>query len=208
MDYEFTATAGQTTFTGSDNNSATLSYTAGNVIVSLNGIILDNGSDYTATSGTSIVLASGAAVGDHLAVVAFKSFTAADAVSATNGGTFGGGVTVSSGNLLVGTTDTTLYNNTTGTGTKLGGDGRLDVARQADTVATFNRTGSSDGEIIRVVSSGTTIGAIGSVSGDIALTSTTNPIRFSINNSEKIRFGSAGQLGIGGANYEIGRAHV
>ena len=201
LDYEFTATAGQTTFTGSDNNSATLSYTAGNVIVSLNGIILDNGSDYTATSGTSIVLASGAAVGDHLAVVAFKSFTAADAVSATNGGTFGGGVTVSSGNLLVGTTDTTLYNNTTGTGTKLGGDGRLDVARQADTVATFNRTGSSDGEIIRVVSSGTTIGAIGSVSGDIALTSTTNPIRFSINNSEKIRFGSAGQLGIGGANY-------
>ena len=201
LDYEYTATAGQTTFSGSDNNSATLSYSAGNLIVSLNGIILDNGSDYTATSGTSIVLASGAALNDHLAVVAFKSFTVADTVAASTGGTFAGGVTVSSGNLLVGTTDTTLYDNTTGTGTKIGGDGRLDVSRQADTVATFNRTGSSDGEIIRVVSSGTTIGAIGSVSGDIALTSTTNPIRFSINNSEKIRFGSAGQLGVGGANY-------
>ena len=66
----------------------------------------------------------------------------------------------SSENVLYGTTDTTLYNNTTGTGTKIGGDGRLDVARQADTVATFNRTGSSDGEVIRVVSSGTTVGGI------------------------------------------------
>ena len=66
----------------------------------------------------------------------------------------------SSGNVLVGTTDTTLYNNTSGTGTKIGGDGRLDVARQADTVATFNRTGSSDGEVIRIVASGTTVGSI------------------------------------------------
>ena len=95
LDYEYTATAGQTTFSGSDNNSATLSYSAGNLIVSLNGIILDNGSDYTATSGTSIVLASGAAAGDHLAVVAFKSFTASDTVAASTGGTFAGGVTVS-----------------------------------------------------------------------------------------------------------------
>ena len=95
LDYEYTATAGQTTFTGSDNNSATLSYTANNLIVTLNGIVLDNGSDYTATSGTSIVLASGAAVGDHLAVVAFKSFTVADTVAASTGGTFAGGVTVS-----------------------------------------------------------------------------------------------------------------
>ena len=71
----------------------------------------------------------------------------------------------SSENVLYGTTDTTLYNNTTGTGTKIGGDGRLDVARQADTVATFNRTGSSDGEVIRIVASGTTVGGIG-VSAD------------------------------------------
>jgi len=94
LDYEYTATAGQTTFTGSDNNSATLAYAAGNLIVTLNGIVLDNGSDYTATSGTSIVLASGAALNDHLAVVAFKSFTVADAVPASTGGTFAGNVAV------------------------------------------------------------------------------------------------------------------
>ena len=102
-----------------------------------------------------------------------------------------------SGNVLVGTDDTTLYNNSTGTGTKIGGDGRLDVARSADTVATFNRTGSSDGEIIRIVSSGTTIGAIESISGDIALTSISNPIRFSINNSERMRINASGNILIG-----------
>ena len=95
-DYEYTATAGQTTFTGSDNNSATLSYSVGNLIVTLNGSVLDNGSDYTATSGTSVVLASAAALNDHLAVVAFKPFLASDTVSASSGGTFGGAVTFGS----------------------------------------------------------------------------------------------------------------
>jgi len=105
LDYEYTATAGQTTFSGSDNNSATLSYSAGNLIVTLNGIVLDNGSDYTATSGTSIVLASGAALNDHLAVVAFKSFTAADTVPASTGGTFAGNVAVTGNISVTGTVD-------------------------------------------------------------------------------------------------------
>jgi hypothetical protein len=91
--FEYTATAGQTTFSGADDNAATLSYTLANIIVTLNGITLDP-SDYTATSGTSIVLASGAALNDELNIIAFKSFTTADMVSATNGGTFGGNVTV------------------------------------------------------------------------------------------------------------------
>jgi hypothetical protein len=97
IDYEYTATAGQTTFTGSDNNSATLSYSVGNLIVTLNGSVLDNGSDYTATSGTSIVLASAAELNDHLAVVAFKPFLVSDTVSATSGGTFGAAVTIAGG---------------------------------------------------------------------------------------------------------------
>jgi hypothetical protein len=75
--YEYTATSGQTTFSGSDDNSATLSYSVNNLQVSLNGVLLDSG-DYTATSGTSIVLGSGAATGDLLTVYAFKSFTVAE----------------------------------------------------------------------------------------------------------------------------------
>ena len=91
--YEYTATAGQTTFSGSDDNSATLSYTADNLQVVMNGIVLDP-SDFTATNGTSVVLASGAALNDIVNIYAFKSFTTADMVSASAGGTFSGNVTV------------------------------------------------------------------------------------------------------------------
>ena len=75
--YEYTATAGQTTFSGSDDNSATLSYTVDNLQVVLNGIVLDP-ADFTATSGTSVVLASGATLNDTVNIYAFKSFTVAE----------------------------------------------------------------------------------------------------------------------------------
>ena len=91
--YEYTATAGQTTFSGADDNSATLSYTADNLQVVMNGIVLDP-SDFTATNGTSVVLASGAALNDLVNIYAFKSFTTADMVSASAGGTFSVAVTV------------------------------------------------------------------------------------------------------------------
>jgi len=97
LEYKYTATAGQTTFSGSDDASNTLSYTVDNLIVTLNGVVLENGTDYTATSGTSVVLASGAAVSDELNVIAFKSFTTADMVSKTAGGTFAGAVGFSGG---------------------------------------------------------------------------------------------------------------
>ena len=101
LEYKFVATASQTTFSGTDANGATLSYTASNLIVFLNGVRLD-ASDYTASNGTSIVLGSGAAVSDELVVVAFKSFTAADTVPASTGGTFSGNVAIT-GNLSVDT---------------------------------------------------------------------------------------------------------
>ena len=89
--YEYTATAGQTTFSGSDDNSATLSYTVDNLQVVMNGVVLDP-ADFTATNGTSVVLDSGATVGDQVNIYAFKSFTTADMVSKTAGGTFSGAV--------------------------------------------------------------------------------------------------------------------
>ena len=64
--YNYTATAGQTTFSGADNNSNTLSYTAGAVQVYLNGVLLVPTTDYTASNGTSVVLSAGAVLGDAL----------------------------------------------------------------------------------------------------------------------------------------------
>lgn len=92
--YEYTATSGQTTFSGADDNSLTLAYTVGLAQVYLNGVLLNPGDDFTATNGTSIVLASGATLGDSLSVVAFASFNVAntytiaqvDALIAAGGG--------------------------------------------------------------------------------------------------------------------------
>jgi hypothetical protein len=76
--YVYTATAGQTTFSGTDLNSLTLAYTVGAEQVYLNGVLLVRTSDYTATNGTSVVLASGAIVGDSLAVIAYGTFLVAN----------------------------------------------------------------------------------------------------------------------------------
>ena len=72
----FTATAGQTSF------SAT--YTVNYVEVYLNGILL-NSADYTATTGTTVVLAAAAAAGDIVDVVAFNitGFTGGVTVTGT-----------------------------------------------------------------------------------------------------------------------------
>lgn len=76
--YRYTATASQTTFSGADVNAVTLAYLAGGVVVTLNGsVLVGSGVDYTASNGTSVVLASGATVGDTLEVYAFSSFSIA-----------------------------------------------------------------------------------------------------------------------------------
>jgi len=73
---EFVCTSNQTTFT--------ISYTVGELMVFLNGILLDNGVDYTATNGTSVVLTNGAAADDVLTVNTDKlTFTASSATIAT-----------------------------------------------------------------------------------------------------------------------------
>ena len=92
--FDYTATAGQTSFSGSDNNSQTLAYTDSAYIdVYQNGILLIP-SDYTATTGTTVVLDTGATVSDTLQIVVYDVFSVADTVSASDGGSFGGNVGV------------------------------------------------------------------------------------------------------------------
>jgi hypothetical protein len=75
--YRYIATASQTTFTGSDSNGNTLAYDAGFIDVYLNGVRLDQ-TDYTANSGTSVVLNVGATADDELNIVAYGNFELAD----------------------------------------------------------------------------------------------------------------------------------
>jgi len=60
----------QTVFSGSDDNSATLSYTVGLEGVYLNGVKLVSGDDYVTTSSTVITLQANAVSGDSLQIVA------------------------------------------------------------------------------------------------------------------------------------------
>ena len=189
--YEYTATSGQTTFTGADDNSNSISFIAGNEIVVLNGVILDP-SDYNSSSGTSIVLASGAATGDLLNVYAFKSFTVADTVSASAGGTFAGNITVtgsftsqgiddnanataitidSSENVLVGKTSNSFGT----TGVALNPDGSNNMTRSGDPALALNRL-SSDGAILGLYKDGATVGSIGSDGNDFFITGSVSNI--------------------------------
>ncbi len=78
LTYEYTTTAAQTTFSGLDDNSLNLAYTQNFLQVFLNGVLLVNSTDYTATNGTSIVLISAASAGDILSAVSYAVFSVAD----------------------------------------------------------------------------------------------------------------------------------
>ena len=77
-----------------------LAYTPTKVHVFHNGVRLVDGSDYTATNGTSITLTNAAQNGDEVVVISYPSFQTSDTVSAANGGTFAGNIAMS-GNLGV-----------------------------------------------------------------------------------------------------------
>lgn len=80
--FRYIATSGQTSFTGTDSNGNTLAYDAGFIDVYLNGVRLDQ-ADFTASSGDTIVLATGAATNDELNIVAYGNFELADVYTKT-----------------------------------------------------------------------------------------------------------------------------
>jgi hypothetical protein len=81
-------------FSGADDNGQTLAYADSKYLdVFLNGVLLVAGTDYTATTLTSVSLTTGAAASDIVEIVAYDIFSVADTVSASNGGTFDGAVT-------------------------------------------------------------------------------------------------------------------
>jgi len=91
--FVYEATASQTSFSGSDENGVTLTYVDSLYLdVFQNGIKLKAGDDYTATTGTTVVLVQGASVNDVVEMVAFDIFSVGDTVSAKDGGNFAGNV--------------------------------------------------------------------------------------------------------------------
>ena len=110
----YQATAGQTTFSGSDANALTLTYPDGEYVdVYQNGILLKPATDYTSTSGTTVVLVTGASLNDVIEIIVYDTFSIAnsytkaeadtrypflgnDSIIRTNGQTISADVTISS----------------------------------------------------------------------------------------------------------------
>ena len=86
--FVYQATGSQTSFTGSDANSLTLSYSDSLYMdVYQNGVLLKAGTDYTATTGTSVVLGTGATLNDIVEMIVYDTFSVANSYTKTESDT-------------------------------------------------------------------------------------------------------------------------
>jgi len=193
----FTATSGQTTF-------ATGGYTPNFLDVYLNGVKLAS-ADYTASNGSDVVLASGAATGDILEVVAFTTFTPASIPDGTPSIDDNGNATAitidSNENVLVGTTSMTA-SDTSGTGMMYANGVALRVKRESSgggqPCLDLNNTGSDD-VMAMFRKDGVTVGSIGTQGSRLSIGSGDVNLNFnaSANSMYPISDPAAGTLSSG-----------
>ena len=104
--FDYTASQGQTAFTGADDDGKTLAFTDGQIEVFVNGILMDE-SDFSTSNGNTVTLASAANLNDIVSITALQTdIPNSDYVPAT-GGTFSGDVDFGSNKI----TYANLYNN-------------------------------------------------------------------------------------------------
>jgi hypothetical protein len=172
------------TITGATTNLTGLNYTVGKVHVFQNGVRLVDGTDYTATNGTTITLTVAAQSGDNVVVISQAAFQVADALL-TSGGTMTGDLTVQGAFTSVGIDDNAdavaltidgsenvLIGQTTASsgtvGTSLRPDGRNFYCADGNYSAHFNRN-SSDGAIAHFAKDDTIVGSIGCYAGSFGV---------------------------------------
>lgn len=80
----YTATGGETSLSGADDDGRVLAYTAGFLQVHRNGALLTPGDDYTATNGSTITGLAALSASDVVVIDAFTPFSAADVVLAAD----------------------------------------------------------------------------------------------------------------------------
>jgi len=136
----YTATASQTTFSGADDNSKTLKYADSNYIdVYLNGVCLEPGTDYTASTKTSVVLTQAASLNDTLKVIAYDVASMDDSISKADGGTFEANVTFADGaDIITATagTDNVRLGENAGDSITSGGNNNVTIGKDAGTAIT------------------------------------------------------------------------
>ena len=112
-----TAAGGETSVSGTDDFSAGLAYTAGAEQVFVNGVLLERGVDYTASTGTTVTGLTALVAGDIVTVSSPSAFNVANAIPKAT--------ITAKGDLLVGTGASTPAN------LAVGADGTTLVANSA-----------------------------------------------------------------------------
>lgn len=79
--YKYTVANGATSVSGADDNGLTLSYLVGKEQVYINGVLQVRGSDYTASTGSSITGITAMATSDVVVVLAFSAFNVANTIN-------------------------------------------------------------------------------------------------------------------------------
>ena len=139
--FDYTASQGQTAFTGADDDGKVLAFTTGQINVYVNGILMDD-SDFTTTGTGTVTLASAANLNDVVNIVSFESNIPDNDYVPASGGTFTGNVTNSgtvtnSGNVTVGgtlgVTGNLTANSQVGIGSAPVGSETLTVAKSSGT---------------------------------------------------------------------------
>ena len=159
--YFYTATAGQTSISGSDNNGISLTFTDSLFVdVYLNGVLLDPNSDYNTTTANTIAGLSALSLNDFVEIVAYDSFSIGDVVPASSGGTFSGAITVQGDLSVSGTLNVTgdsssgddaAIGNTAAEGLILTGQGSsndITLKNDADTTVLTVATGTTNVDIV------------------------------------------------------------
>jgi len=78
--WRYTATGGETSVSGTDGFATTLAYTVGAEEVYVNGVLLERGVDYTASTGTSITGLTALVASDVVTVLSYAGMAVANAI--------------------------------------------------------------------------------------------------------------------------------
>lgn len=180
--YYFTATGGETSLSGADDNAVTLSFADGAYVdVYLNGVLLVAGTDYNTTTTNTISGLSSLAANDIVEILVYDIFTVADTVSASAGGTFSGAVAMANG---------------------------LTVDDDGAAPLTLDRA-TSGGAIVDVQKDGSSVGTIAEKDGEITIGSGDVGLRFYAAGDAVIPVTSTNQevrdnaIDLGGSSYRF-----
>jgi hypothetical protein len=157
-----TASGGETTLSGNDDNSVSLSYTAGQELLYINGVLQKRAVDYVASTGTSITGLNALVAGDVVTVWTVNAFSVTNAIS----------------NSTVTTTGDIIYASAANTPARLGiGTASQVLAVNSGATAPEWKTIAAGGKVLQVIMGSTATQASNSTTtaADTGLTATITP---------------------------------